>query len=556
MLKRSFAVAYLFAALLFTGGAVTIAQSPPEKVDLETIKLIREEGLTRSQVMEIATFMTDVHGPRLTNSPEFRAACEWARAKLAEWGLQNARLEKWGPFGRGWSLDSFTANMTVPTFSPLIGYPKAWSPSTNGVVRGQPVYLDAKNDAELETFKGKLKGAIVLISPPVTVRPGFEPDAIRYSDERLLEMANADVPGAGAPSPTPLEGRRRFQMTPEQRDAFAMTQKKWALCYAEGAAVVLEGSRGGNGTLFIGSVTMPPAEGGGPNRLSARMKESPPAIPQFVLAADHYNRMVRLTQKSVPLRLEVGLTSKFHDEDLMSYNVVAEIPGSDLKDELVMLGAHYDSWHASTGATDNAAGSAVCMEAMRILQTLGLKPRRTIRMALWGGEEQGLLGSRAHVEQHFASRSTTPAANGQTPPLQLKPAHEKFSVYFNLDNGTGKIRGIYLQGNEATRPIFRAWLAPFRDLGAATITPANTGGTDHQAFDAVGLPGFQFIQDPIDYGTRTHHTNLDNMDHLVEDDLKQAATIMAAFVYQAAMREQKLPRKPMTAPGVGRAQPR
>jgi Zn-dependent M28 family amino/carboxypeptidase len=307
----------------------------------------------------------------------------------------------------------------------------------------------------------------------------------------------------------------------------------------------------------------PAAPFGGGGR-SAYAKDAPPAIPQVVLSSDYYNRIVRMVTKGVPVKLEVGVTAKFYDDDLMGYNVIAEIPGTDLKDEIVMVGAHYDSWHPSTGATDNAAGSAVCMEAMRIIQTLGLKPRRTIRIGLWSGEEQGLLGSRAHVAQHYGSRSFGQAGGGggggggggQLGRIELKPDHAKFSAYFNLDNGTGKIRGIYLQGNEACRPIFRAWLAPFKELGAATITSSNTGGTDHQSFDGVGLPGFQFIQDPIEYDTRTHHTNIDNMDRLIEDDLKQASTIMAAFAYNAAMRDEKLPRKPTPAQRPAAAQQR
>jgi carboxypeptidase Q len=270
------------------------------------------------------------------------------------------------------------------------------------------------------------------------------------------------------------------------------------------------------------------------------------------LSAEHYNRIVRMVTKGVPVELEVQITAKYQDQDLMGYNVIAEIPGSDLKDEIVMVGGHFDSWHSGTGATDNAAGSAVAMEVVRILQSLGVKPRRTIRIGLWGGEEQGLIGSREHVAKHYASRQATapsagsPAgAQGQQAPLELKPAHDKFSAYFNLDNGTGKVRGVYLQGNEAVRPIFRAWLEPFRDLGASTLTSRNTGGTDHLSFDGVGLPGFQFIQDEIEYSSRTHHSNQDVYDRIQADDMKQASVIIASFVYNAAMRDEKLPRKPL-----------
>lgn len=548
-MPRRITVVHLFICTLLLVG-LAIAQAPVEKVDLDAIGKIKEEGLKRSQVMELASYITDVHGPRLTNSPNYRAACEWAKKKLTEWGLQNVQLEAWGPFGRGWSLEGFSCNMVAPHFSPLIGFPKAWSPSTNGVVRGEVVYFDAKNDAELEKFKGKLKGAIVLMSPPQPVRAHFEPEGRRHTDERLAAMANATPPGTGGGGPggPPPFGRRRFEMTEEQRAALMMSGKKLQMCHDEGAAVLLEPSRGDGGVLFVQSARLPSAPGegerlfGGFGGRSPYAKDAPPAIPQIVLSADYYNRLVRTVTKGVPVKLEVSITAKFYDDDLNGYNVIAEIPGTDLKDEIVMIGAHFDSWHGGTGATDNAAGAAVCLEAVRILQALGLKPRRTIRIGLWGGEEQGLLGSRAHVAQHYGSRNVRPA-EGQ-PPLELKPAHEKFSAYFNLDNGTGKIRGIYLQGNEACRPIFTAWLEPFKELGATTVTISNTGGTDHQSFDAVGLPGFQFIQDPIEYDTRTHHTNIDNMDRLIEDDLKQAATVMAAFAYNAAMRDQKLPRKP------------
>jgi Zn-dependent M28 family amino/carboxypeptidase len=324
------------------------------------------------------------------------------------------------------------------------------------------------------------------------------------------------------------------------------------MLYSEGPAVVLETSRvGDGGTIFLGSATLSyPPNTPADQRKSVRDKDAPPVIPQLVVTVEHYNRIIRMLDKGVPVQLEVNLNARYHDQDLTGYNVIAEIPGTDLKDEIVMLGAHYDSWHSGTGATDNAAGSAVCLEAVRIIQTLGLKPRRTIRVALWGGEEQGLLGSRGYVSQHFGRRVGGPQGNRQEnpnaiPQFELKPAHEKFAGYFNLDNGTGKIRGVYMQGNEAVRPIFRAWLAPFKDMGASTLTISNTGGTDHLAFDAVGLPGFQFIQDTVEYDTRTHHSNMDVYDRIQADDMKQASIIMAAFVYNTAMRDKKLPRKPL-----------
>jgi hypothetical protein len=512
--------------------------------------------MKRSQVMETLSYLTDVHGARLTNSPNFRAASEWARKRLAEWGLQNSHLEPWGPFGRGWSLESFSLSVTEPQFIPLIAYPKAWTPSTNGIIRGEVVYFDPKNDAELETFKGKLKGAIVLFSPARKIDAHFKPEGTRFNEADLLKMANDE-----------RETGRRFEMTPEQRAAAQLASKKWQMCVAEGAGLVIEAARGDGGTMFVSAVTLP---GGSDLPFDQRPRaysKDAVTVPQAMVAAEQYNRIMRMLAKGVRLRMEGSIASRFYDQDLMSSNVIAEIPGTDLKDELVMLGAHFDSWHSGTGATDNGAGSAVCMEALRILQALGIKPRRTIRIGLWGGEEQGLLGSAAYVSKHFAERLVAPQTDQprpqgglgsgeggpqspqQRPPARYKflPEHEKFAAYFNLDNGTGKVRGVYMQGNEAVRPIFRAWLAPFKDLGANTLTMLNTGGTDHLSFDRVGLPGFQFIQDEIEYDTRTHHSNMDVYDRIQEDDMKQAAVIMAAFVYNAAMRDQKLPRKAASA---------
>ena len=556
MFRRSANVCLLILSLLLSGVGVS-AQGPQEKVDLDAINKIKDEGLKRSQVMELLSYMTDVYGPRLTGSPNIKAAQEWAKGKLSEWGLQNSHLEAWGPFGRGWSLEGFTANVTNPQFIPLMAYPRAWSPSTNGTVRGKAIYMDAKTEADLEKYKGQLKGAIVLISSAREVKAHFTAEGRRLTDEELLKMANADAPGGGF-------GGRRPEITAEQRAAAELINKKWQMCQSEGAAVILDPGRGDGGTIFVQQVTIPaPPDTPFDRRPRPWVKETTGVIPQLGVAAEHYNRLVRMITKGVPVQLEINIAARFYDQDPMSYNVVAEIPGTDLKDEIVMLGAHYDSWHAGTGATDNGAGSAVCLEAIRILQTLGLKPRRTIRVALWSGEEQGLLGSRAYVTDHFAKAPQRAGGGGggaggagaqQAPagPTEIKPDYEKFAGYFNLDNGTGKVRGVYLQGNEAVRPIFRAWLAPFKDLGASTLTIQNTGGTDHLSFDGVGLPGFQFIQDEIEYDTRTHHSNMDVYDRIQEDDMRQAATIMAAFVYNTAMRDKKLPRKQL--PGQAQAQ--
>jgi len=553
MLRRIPALLLIISTALLPAATVQ-GQAPQEKFDAAAIEKIKEEGLKHSRVMDTLSFLTDVSGARLTGSPNIRAAQEWAKQKLTEWGLQNAHLEAWGPFGRGWSLEGFSLNIVKPYYVPLIAYPKAWSASTNGVVRGPVVLFNPTTESDIEQYKGKLKGAIVLFSPAREVKAHFEAEGHRMTDEDLLKLANADAPGAGQ------GGGQRFNMSPEQRAAFQLANKKWELIYSEGPAVVLEPGRGDGGTLFVQSAQLSyPADTPAEKRKTVRDKDAPPIVPQAVVGVEHYNRVIRMLERGVPVQLEINISARYHDQDLMSHNVIAEIPGTDLKDEIVMLGAHFDSWHSGTGATDNAAGSAVCMEAVRILQTLGLKPRRTIRIGLWSGEEQGLLGSNAYVAAHFGKRlgpeprfgpppaggPPQPAAEPQTPPeFELKSDHEKFAGYFNLDNGTGKVRGVYLQGNEAVRPIFRAWLAPFKDMGASTLSIANTGGTDHLSYDRVGLPGFQFIQDQVEYNTRTHHSNQDVYDRIQEDDMKQAAVIMAAFVYNTAMRDQKLPRKP------------
>lgn len=553
--KHSFkwAMASVIALLLICQVVLTpvgAQMAPAEKVDLEMMKKIRAEGLERSQVMDTLSWLTDVNGHRLTGSPGMKAANEWAKKRLAEYGLVNANVEEWGKFGRGWSFDKVSIHVLEPTPYPVIGYPKAWTPGTNGPVVAEAIFPEINSEADFEKYKGKLKGAIVLASPLRPVLAQFKAPAVRYSDEELLRMANDQPEPRGGGNFT---DEQRQQMMQAQR----MATQKMAFFKSEGVAVMLDIDRVGDnvhgGTVFV--------QGGGP-----RDKDAPQSLPSVTLAIEHYGRIVRTLQKGVKVKMEIDVKAQFHDDDLMAYNTVAEIPGTDKKDELVMLGGHLDSWHGGTGATDNAAGCAVAIEAVRILKALGVQPRRTIRVGLWSGEEQGLLGSRAYVAKHFGARQAAQgqpaAAGGGRPggggggfggpqgPLATKPDYDKFSVYFNLDNGTGKIRGVYLQGNEAARSVFRAWLAPFADLGASTITIRNTGGTDHLAFDAIGLPGFQFIQDEVEYDSRTHHSNMDVYDRLQADDMKQAATIMAAFVYNAAMRDEKFPRKPM--PGTNR----
>ncbi len=536
----------LIALLVFSLAVPAQVPAPAtgEKVDTEMMSKIRKEGMENSKVMDTLSWMTDVIGPRLTGSPQLKHANEWTKNKLAEWGLENAHLEAWGPFGRGWSLEKYSANVIAPVPFPIIGYPKAWTPGTEGTIVGDVVYLNVKTEADFEKYRGKLKGAIVLSVPMREVKAWFNAPGTRFTDADLLAMANAAPPGGGGPRQGGPAGAPNTEQMQRFREQMAIAQKRGEFLRTEGAAVLVDiGRVGDGGTIFVSS--------GG-----LRDKNGPQALPSITVTVEHYGRMVRMLEKGVSVKMEVDIKAKFHDDDPMAYNTIAEIPGTDLKDEVVMLGGHLDSWHGGTGATDNAAGCSVGMEAVRILKTLGVKPRRTIRIALWSGEEQGLFGSRAYVSQHFAERKAVPGQQAQANdplagmrgpqgPLVLKPEHDKFSAYFNLDNGTGKIRGIYLQGNEVVRPIFRAWLEPFRDLGAATITASNTGGTDHQAFDGVGLPGFQFIQDEVEYDTRTHHSNMDMYERIQADDMKQASVIMAAFVYNAAMRDEKLPRKPL-----------
>lgn len=501
-----------------------------DKIDLSAIGRIKAEGFGNSKVMEIASDLTDLHGPRLTGSPTMKAANEYVREQLEKWGLSNAHLEAWGPFGRGWSLERFSAHMIEPQVMPIIGYPKSWTPGTNGVITGPVVLAEIQTEADFEKYRGKLRGTFVLTQTPRDVNAWFAAAAERHSEDQLRELSMMPVPGA-----RPAGARRGG---PSNREFQNKLNEFWL---SEGVAAVLDqGFRGDGGTLFVGS--------GGQRQVDAR-----PVPSQVVIAVEHYGRIFRLLEKKVPVKLEMDIRARFHDADTMAYNTIAEIPGTDKKDEIVMLGAHLDSHHSATGATDNAAGSAVVMEAVRILKAAGLTPRRTIRVALWTGEEQGLLGSRAYVSEHFASRPQPPdgqessrrPAGANRGPLTLKPEHAKLAGYFNLDNGTGKVRGIYLQANEEVRPIFEAWMVPFRDLGATTVSIRTTGGTDHLSFDGVGLPGFQFVQDEIEYDTRTHHTNMDTYERLQRGDLMQAAVIVASFVYQTAMRDEKLPRKPL-----------
>ncbi|MGH9802520.1 MAG: M20/M25/M40 family metallo-hydrolase [Blastocatellia bacterium] len=569
MTRKKFISALLLLALSFTGlpvGAQQSQQAQPAKDANDPIARIKDEGMNRSQVMQTLSFLTDVIGPRLTASPNLKRANEWTRDKMKEWGLVNTHLEAWGPFGRGWSLKSFSAEVSAPQSFPITAYPKAWSPGTNGVVTGDVVYLEAKAEKELEKYKGALKGKIVITAPIREVKAMMEAPGTRLTEKDLLRLADAQDPAKDRAG-SPMDQMNNPRMM-EFINAALLDARKLNFLVGEGAALVLSPSRSGSGgTLFAEAADVPKEiKADLPpmqvvmqlfmGRVNAYDKDAPKTLPQLTVALEYHNRLVRMIQAGEKVRMRVNLDVQFHDQDLMAYNTIAEIPGTDKKDEIVMVGAHMDSWHSGTGATDNGAGCAVAMEAVRILKALNLQPRRTIRVGLWSGEEQGLFGSRAYVKEHFGAVVTdgSPQAEmaammggGPAAKINTKPDYEKFSVYFNLDNGTGKIRGVYLQGNEAVRPIFRDWLVPFRDMGATTLSISNTGGTDHLSFDGIGLPGFQFIQDPVEYDTRTHHSNMDVFDRIQADDMKQAATIMAAFLYNASTREEKIPRKASAA---------
>jgi hypothetical protein len=496
-----------------------------EKVDLDAIYRIKDEGLNRPQVMDTLSYLTDVYGARLTGSPQIRAAAEWVKRKLTEWELTNVNLETWGPFGRGWTNEKISARVMSPNDSfPVIAYPKAWTPGTSGVVEAEVVTALINNEQDFARFTGQLRSKYVMTAAVPEVPAQFQAPGRRFTDEQLQNIANQPVqpPRGGGP------GQRGAPAAGGRGNAPNFNDRRLKFFLDEGVIATIEPGRGSGGTVFVQS-------GGGRNL------NDPPVPPQVVMAVEHYGRIWRMLDKKIPVRIEMDIRNKFFDDDLNSFNIVAEIPGTDKSDELVMLGAHFDSWHTGTGATDNAAGSAVMMEAMRILKATGLKMRRTIRLGLWTGEEEGLLGSRAYVTQHFANRAD----------MKLKPEHSKLSAYFNLDNGTGAIRGVYLQGNEAIAPIFQVWMQPFKNLGMTTLTIRGTGGTDHQNFDAVGLPGFQFIQDEIEYDSRTHHSNMDVYERIQAPDLMKGAVIIASFAYHTANRDEKLPRKPLPQPQRG-----
>jgi hypothetical protein len=515
--------------------AEPIAASQP---DLTTVTRIRQEGFRNSKVMEILSELTDRLGARLTGSANLKKANEWTRDQLTAYGLTNAHLESF-TFGRGWAMDSVSVRMTAPDVAPLYALPKAWTPAVS--VKGEVVRLSATTIDDLAKEKGKYSGKIVLVGELRELQPQAEAALRRYDEDKLRDLGGYQIPGSRPQDPV-----ARAYSREEMIKRFQFSRALQKFLEEEKVACSIEQSRGDAGLIFV--------QGTQNYKL-----DSPDGVPQLVMSAEHFNRIARLLDRKVPVTLDIDVKSHFETTDGGKvFNTIAEIPGTDKKDEIVLAGGHIDSWHGGTGATDNAAGVAAVMEAVRIINALGLKPRRTIRVGLWSGEEQGLLGSKAYATDHLGQREEGRPATADGVPsylrdsagnytLTLKPEQQKLAVYFNIDNGTGRLRGIYTQENAAVRPIFERWGEPFRDLGFTTVTMRNTGGTDHQSFDAVGIPAFQFVQDPVEYDSRTHHSNMDVYDRIQRDDMMQSAVILASFLYNAAMTEDMLPRKPFTS---------
>jgi carboxypeptidase Q len=545
---------------------VVVAAHRDGPSDLAVVHLIKDEAYRRGQVMDHLFWLTDANGPRLTASPGFKKAADWAVRTLTGWGAANPHLEPWGRFGRAWTIDRFELSLVEPASARLAGVPKAWSKGTNGPVVGAltaaPLFPDREDRDDAldlvklvarirsyeQAWRGKLHGRFVLLDPVRDMDLPHAPDLLRLDDKKLGDMTQAIEHAPPEPWTWPLQ---RLPRDAKKRDAFLeylplevqvdfwharrhAYEELWRFFASEGVLGVLSTDARGEGAIVFVEST---------GEWEASRPLPPPAV---VMPPEDYDRLVNLATKNVPsrVRLDAAITASDHDEE--AYNVVAELPGASKRDELVMMGAHLDSWHAGSGATDNGAGSAVMLEAFRILKALALPLDRTVRLVLWSGEEQGLYGSRAYVKEHFADPVT----------MAQKPEYAKVSAYFNLDNGTGRIRGIYLQDNDMARPLFETWLAPFKDEGVSTLTLHNTWGTDHLSFDAVGLPGFQFIQDPLDYGTRTHHSSLDVYEHAQAGDLMQAAAIVASVVYEAANRSEAFPRKPPPPPLPPRTTPK
>jgi len=524
-------VLWFLSILLVATSFISEPAQAQEPVDWEMVARIREEGFQRSQVMDMVGYMADVLGPRLTASPSMRRAQEWAQEKMWDVGLENVALERAGPHGVNWDNEYVSVHMMAPDYQPLIAYAKAFTAGTDGRVEAEAVIVHPRTRGDLAPYRGTLNGKIALVGEMTPTEPEFTPDARRMSEEDLAAMSRTSVGQDDSRTVTLTmaqlnalrEGAREEEepLSPAELHEFLKD---------EGVALVVDigTGRGDEGTVYVGS------------RYDSRGDRSYEGVmnslPEVVLATEHYNRIYRILERGVPVRLEAEVRNVVDNSDPWYYNVVGEIPGTDLADEIVILGGHYDSWHGGTGAVDNASGSAVALEAARILKALGVQPRRTIRVAFWTYEEGGLNGSREYVRAHFGN-----------PEEGTKPAYDKLSGYFNMDNGTGQFRGIYLQENMLVAPIFEAWMEPLNDLGVSTLAPGNTSGTDHLSFNRAGLNGWQFIQDPIDYFPNRHHTNMDTVDGLVPEDMMINAVVMATFAYHAAMRDELLPRKAASA---------
>ena len=510
----------LLLSLLVAGLAQASPASGPEdsppRVDWEMVAKIREEGLQRSQVMETATYIADVLGARLTLSNDMSRAQAWARSHMEKLGLVNVQVEPFMDYGIRWDNEYVSIHLLEPDYQPMVGYPLSHTPGTDGKQTTRVVVAEIRTRADLEKHRGKLRGLSVLSTPPAVVdRARFAAGTSRYTEAELKDLERAMLPAA-TPSPSATPRPNPDLVTPEEKMAFYK---------AEGVVAVLQSESGWPGAVrgFARPGTKTDHWG------RAESLASPPIV---AITPEHYNRMYRLCERGVPVRIEVEIRNRLGTEVEKASNVLGEIAGTDLKDEVVMIGAHFDTWHASPNASDNTSGVAVMLEAMRILKAVGAAPRRTIRVALWAGEEQGIHGSREYVLKHFGDPKS---AQGIT------PAYEKLSAYFNQDYGPGQYRGLYLQGNERARRMMTAWMQPFHDLGMTTISILGVGSTDHVAFDRVGLPGFQFLQDRV--GGTGGHTNLDFIETLPPDDLMKNATIMAAFAYHAAMSDTRVPRK-------------
>ena len=503
--------------------------------DLDVANKIRSEGFYNSEVMHTLERLTDDIGPRLSGSPQMKKANHWTLKKLEKWGLQNAYLDPFD-FGRGWSHDSASISLISPRDVSLHGIPVAWTPGTKGTITGDVIMFEASSEADLTKYKGKLAGKIIMMGLGRNIEAPENSVFKRYDSGELSKLKDFDVNDPASHSPWVTADRRDSSM---QRYNFRQTLKTFLKAEKVSGVIYRSWRQGGLINVF-----------GRDHRVGNTFP-----VPAIIIEAEHYNLLSRMIDNDKTPKISLNINARFHDEDRNAYNTIAEIPGSDKDAGIVMVGAHLDSWHGSDGAVDNGAGVAVAMEAVRILSELEIKPKRTIRIALWSGEEQGLFGSASYVEKYLATRPKPADKNeralpsylwkDQGWPIEVKPAHDKFSVYFNMDNGSGRFRGIYTEGNVAAKSVFSQWFGPYSDLSTGTITNKSTGGTDHESFDDVGLPGFQFIQDELDYGSRLHHTHIDSIDHVVESDLKQASVILAGFLYEAAMADERMPRKPM-----------